>query len=234
MRPVLLFDVNETLLDLRALDPIFDRVFGDRAVRTAWFTQMLQVAFVGTITAEYIDFTTAQVAALRMLAERQRVELSSFDSDEVVGAMSRLPAHSDAAPALERLRSAGYRLGALTNSVLTVAEAQLLNAGLRPYFEHALSADTVRRLKPAAEPYRMAADVFGVRTGNVCLVAAHPWDISGALAAGCQAAFVARSGAVPTPLGRAPNLVVGDLADLAEVLTTGHRSFRQPDFRALD
>jgi 2-haloacid dehalogenase len=41
------FDVNETLLDLGALDPHFERAFGSAAVREQWFGQMLQLAFVG-------------------------------------------------------------------------------------------------------------------------------------------------------------------------------------------
>ncbi len=62
------------------------------------------------------------------------------------------------------------------------------------------SADEVRLLKPAPAPYRMVADRCGVAIGDVCLVAAHAWDISGALAAGCETAFVARSGIVPSVL----------------------------------
>jgi len=62
------------------------------------------------------------------------------------------------------------------------------------------SADEVRLLKPAPAPYRMVADRCGVAIGDVCLVAAHAWDSSGALAAGCETAFVARSGIVPVRL----------------------------------
>ena len=50
MPRILAFDVNETLLDLAALDPLFERAFGDAAVRPQWFAQMLQLAFVGSIT----------------------------------------------------------------------------------------------------------------------------------------------------------------------------------------
>ena len=45
MRRVLVFDVNETLLDLGALDPHFQRVFGDAKVRVEWFGLMLQIFF---------------------------------------------------------------------------------------------------------------------------------------------------------------------------------------------
>jgi 2-haloacid dehalogenase len=47
---VLVFDVIETLLDLRALDSIFEDVFGDGGVRQQWFSQMLHSAFVSTVT----------------------------------------------------------------------------------------------------------------------------------------------------------------------------------------
>ena len=69
--------------------------------------------------------------------------------------MTSLPAHPDVRPALERLRAAGVRLATLTNSTAEVAEAQLEFAGIRDLFEASLSADTVGRLKPAPQPYRL-------------------------------------------------------------------------------
>jgi 2-haloacid dehalogenase len=87
-------------------------------------------------------------------------------------------------------------LATLTNSTIAVAEAEITNAGLRDYFERVLSADTVHRLKPAPEPYRTAAERLGVDVGRIRLIAAHAWDVAGALHAGCAAAFVVRPGMV--------------------------------------
>src|SRR5271165_6038422 len=95
MQTILAFDVNETLLDLRSLDPIFQRVFGDASLRPVWFSQMLQLAFVGTITGQYLDFTSAQYAALHMLAARRNLALDSVDADTIVGSMSQLPPYPD-------------------------------------------------------------------------------------------------------------------------------------------
>jgi 2-haloacid dehalogenase len=55
-----------------------------------------------------------------------------------------------------------------------------------------------------------------VPIGEVRLVAAHSWDIAGALAAGCQAAFVARPGMVLSPLGGPPGVIGPDLTAVAE------------------
>jgi len=50
----------------------------------------------------------------------------------------------------------------------------------------------------------------------VRLVAAHSWDVSGALSAGCHAAFVARPGMVLSPIGRQPDIVGADLAAVVD------------------
>ena len=216
MARVCVFDVNETLLDLGALDRHFERVFGDASVRRAWFLQLLQSALVATVTDTYSDFGTIGGAALKMVAEREGLDISDEDKQKILGGMRELPPHPEVAESLERLRDAGLRLATLTNSAQQVAEAQMANSGLRGYFEKILSADAVRRLKPAPEPYRMAAESLGVEVGEVRLVAAHAWDVAGALRAGCAAAFVARPGMVLDPLVERPDIVGADLREVAD------------------
>jgi 2-haloacid dehalogenase len=213
---VIAFDVNETLLDLRALDPVFEEVLGDASLRAQWFAQMLQVAFVGAITDRYVDFTTAQRAALDMVAQRRDVMLTAGDTDRVVATMRALPAHPDVADALARLSAGGYRLAALSNSPQEVEQAQLAHAGLTERFDAILSADTVRALKPRREAYELAARTFAVPITDVMLVAAHAWDVAGALAAGCHAAFVARPGMPRNPIDPQPDLVGADLGQIAD------------------
>ncbi len=216
MARVCVFDVNETLLDLGALDPHFERAFGDAGVRRAWFLQVLQSALVATVTGAYSDFGEVGGAALEMVAERQGVDLSDEDRQKILGGMRELPPHPEVAESLDRLRGAGLRLATLTNSTRQVAEAQMENSGLRGYFEQILSADDVKRLKPAPEPYHMAAESLGVELGQIRLVAAHAWDVAGALRAGCAAAFVARPGMVLDPLVEGPDVVGADLREVAD------------------
>jgi 2-haloacid dehalogenase len=215
MPRVQVFDVNETLLDLAAMDPHFERVFGDGGVRRLWFAQMIESALVATITGAYSQFGAHAMAALEMVARQTGIELGDGDRAAVAGALRRLPAHPEVPAALERLRGAGFQLAALTNSTLEVAEAQLRQAGLIGLFDQVLSADAVRRLKPAPEPYRMAAERFGVGIGEVRLIAAHAWDVAGARHAGCAAAFVARPGKALDPLAAPPDVVGSDLDEVA-------------------
>jgi 2-haloacid dehalogenase len=223
MRRVQVFDVNETLLDLAAMDPHFERVFGDAGMRRTWFAQMIQSALVATITGAYSQFGQHAMAALEMVAEQAGVELADDDRSAISGQMRRLPAHAEVPEALRRLRDEGFRMAALTNSTLEVARAQLEHAGLMELFDEVLSADTVRRLKPAPEPYRMVAERFGVGIGELRLIAAHAWDVAGARHAGCAAAFVARPGKSLDPLAQAPDVVGRDLAEVAERIVATDR-----------
>ena len=211
---VCVFDVNETLLDMAALDPLFERTFGNGSVRQLWFSQMLQSAFVSNITDAYVTFGEAAAAALIMTDERRGVEVSEEDRREILGGLRELPAHPEVAESLDRLRDAGFRLATLTNSTQEVAEAQIQNSGLAGKFERVLSADTAKRLKPAPAPYRMAARTLEIPERELRLVAAHAWDVAGALRAGCAAAFVARQPF--DPLVEEPDVVGADLSEVAE------------------
>jgi 2-haloacid dehalogenase len=187
-------------------------------VRVTWFNQMIQSALVATVTGVYHQFGSLAMAALETTAERAGVELADDDKKAVAAQMRQLPAHPEVAGALRRLRDAGLRLASLTNSTEQVARAQLENAGLLDAFELVLSADTVRRLKPAPEPYRMAAERLGVAVGDVRLIAAHAWDVAGAARAGCATAFVARPGKVLDPLVERPEIIGANLAEVADAI----------------
>jgi 2-haloacid dehalogenase len=215
---VLVFDVNETLLDLSALDPLFDRAFGDPAARREWFAQLLQSALVSVATGVHSDFGVLGDAALRMVAARRGLELADAERRAVLAGMRDLPPHPDVRPALERLRAAGFRLATLTNSPPAVAEGQLANAGIAEAFDARLSVEGAGVLKPAARVYRYAATRLGVEPGDLRLIAAHAWDVTGALRAGCAAAFVARPGMVLDPSGETPDVVGRDLGEVADRL----------------
>ena len=130
-------------------------------------------------------------------------------------ALGRLPPHLDVLPGLSALHDAGFRLIALRNSTARAATTLIDRAKLGPLFEHVLSADAVKRYKPARAVYEYAARTVGVPIADTRLVAAHGWDIAGAMQAGGKAAFVARPGAALSPAAARPDVIVADLRELA-------------------
>lgn len=216
MPRVIVCDVNETLLDVEALAPHFERAFGDRRVLQDWFANVLLYSEVATLAGPYSDFGSIGGAALDMVASARGVTLSASDRNRILQGMLTLPAHPDVRDGLRALREADLRLVTLTNSAPAAVEQQLKNAGLSEFFERSFSVDAVRRFKPAAEAYRSVADALGLPTERLRLVAAHAWDIVGALRAGCAAAFVGRQGKVLYPLGPQPDVTGPDLRSVSK------------------
>lgn len=216
MKNICVFDVNETMLDLTPMFDEFARVFGDTKVGQVWFAQLIQSSLVSIVTNVYSDFGTIGKASLDMVAEKQGITLSADDKIAIISKIKQLPPHPEVPENLERLKKAGFTLVSLTNSTQQVVEAQLKNANIAHYFDHMFSADTVKRLKPASEPYKMVADHFGVEMHELRLVAAHAWDIAGALRAGYKAAFIARPGKVLDPLVERPDIIGSNLKEVVD------------------
>ncbi len=219
MPVTVVFDVNETLLDLAAMDPSFARAFGDTGARGEWFAQLLQLALVVTITDTYRDFRTLAGEALDVVAGRRDVQLDEDARGEILGTIAHLPPHPEVPAALGALREAGIRLAALTNSPPATLKSQLTNAGLIDSFDVVLSVDPTRRFKPHPAPYLMAAEELATPTNELWMVAAHDWDLAGAGGVGFRTAFVARPGRTFAPGYPQPDLVGADLAQIADELT---------------
>lgn len=215
-RPIVLFDVNETLLDLRGLDNAFATIFGSADVRGDWFKQLLQLSLLANTLDDYVDFTTLGYRALEMVAAQRSRALRDEEFAAVKDGLRTLAPHSDVVPALTRLHDAGFRLATLTNSAPATVEAQIAYANMRPLFEQLLSVDAVRKYKPAPETYRYAAAQLGVPIGEIVLVAAHGWDVLGAARAGAVAAFVARPGQVLIPEAPAPAIIAPSMGEAVD------------------
>lgn len=212
---VIVFDVNETLLDIEILGPFFARTFGDARVMRQWFSELILYSQALTLSGEYVSFGSLAVAVLNMVAAIRGISIAPGDIDDFKDHMSRLPAHPDVVPALELLRDAGFRMVTLTNSAPDAGRAVLQKAGLHQYFDRQFSVNMVRRFKPAPETYASVASALGADASTLRLVAAHTWDTLGALTAGWKAALLTRPGNASLPVGQQPDIIDQDLLALA-------------------
>jgi 2-haloacid dehalogenase len=213
---VIVFDVNETLLDLSKLKPHFTETFGDAAVMSRWFAQLLQLSMVATITETYRDFGVLAREALLVTAKRQGINLSVETKETIVQTLTRLEPHGDVKESLERLKQAGFRLATLTNSPYAILQKQLSHAGISKFFEQTISVDDVQLFKPHPKVYTMAAEKLNVNPNELRLVAAHNWDTTGAIRAGCNAAFVARPGMVLGELDEQHDIVGNTMTEVIQ------------------
>ena len=222
--PLIVFDVNETVLDLETMNPTFARIFGDRGAMRLWFANLIMYSAALTVAGCYVPFTDIGGAVMKMLADTKGIKITDADKKELTEKFSTMPPHAEVPAALRKLRSAGFRLFTLTDNLLEVQTRQLTHGGIVDLFERRFSADGVKHHKPSREAYGYVEKELGSRPSDMCLIACHTWDTLGAVAAGWQAALIKRAGNDVLGVGPQPHIVGNDLNDVADQLIARHKA----------
>jgi 2-haloacid dehalogenase len=222
--PLIVFDVNETLLDLGTMEPTFQRIFGDKGAMRLWFADLILYSAALTVAGCYVPFTDIGSAVMKMLADTRAIKIDDKDKKELTEKFSTMPPHPDVPAALRKLRNAGFRLFTLTDNLLEVQTRQLEHGGIVDLFERRFSADGVKYHKPSREAYGYVEKELGAKASEFCLIACHTWDTLGAVAAGWQAALIKRVGNDVLGVGPQPQIVGNDLNDVADQLIARHRA----------
>ncbi|MFG6591851.1 haloacid dehalogenase type II [Sulfitobacter sp. 1A12157] len=221
---VIVFDVNETLLDITTLEPLFARLFGDASMLREWFAELILYSQTMTLSDRYAPFGALAGGVLRMVGANKGLAVTDEDVAELKSRIGSMPAHADVAPALRRLQEAGFRLVTLTNSPPSPAPTPLEKAEIADFFERSFSVDEVAKFKPHPATYQMVAEALDLQTDDLCMVACHLWDTIGAQAAGCQGAFLTRPNNTLIEVQEMPqpHYLSDDLADLAKQIIAGN------------
>jgi 2-haloacid dehalogenase len=212
MLPTVVFDVNETLLDLAPVRTWFGTEFDDPSLASAWFDELLRLSFVSSVTDRYVPLTEL---AGHALTSTVRHDVDAETMNQIRSILTTLPAHPDVIHGLTMLTEAGYSIAALTNSPRTTAVAQLTNAGIAETFDLIMSVDMVQRFKPHHSVYEAAAEHLSIQPSSLIMVAAHDWDVAGAMATGCSGVFITRGGRTYSPAFPDPDASVPDIAAAA-------------------
>ncbi|MDB5830113.1 MAG: haloacid dehalogenase type [Variovorax sp.] len=221
--PLIVFDVNETLLDLRTMEPIFERIFDDKGAMRLWFANLIMYSAALTVAGCYVPFTDIGSAVMKMLADTRGVTIDDADKKELTEKFSTMSPHPEVAAALRKLRQAGFRLFTLTDNLLEVQTRQLEHGGIVDLFERRFSADGVKHHKPSPQAYAYVARELAVEPSQLCLIACHTWDTLGAVASGWNAALIKRPGNDLLGVGPQPQIVGDSLDHVADQLIARHK-----------
>lgn len=95
----------------------------------------------------------------------------------------------------------------LSNLSANALNANMERNGIKHYFEHPLSTDSVKRFKPAPTAYAMALDAFSLPKDQIGFAAFGGWDAIGASWFGYRTAWINRTNAPLDPLATRPEIV---------------------------
>src|SRR4029077_17139246 len=123
--PLMVFDVNETLLDLQTMEPTFERIFGEKRAMRLWFANFIMYSAALTVAGCYVPFTDIGSAVMKMLADTHGIQIDEADKEEPTAGFLTTPPHPEVPAALRKLRHAGFRLFTLTDNLPEVQTRQL-------------------------------------------------------------------------------------------------------------
>lgn len=214
------FDVFGTLVDPTGVaDPL--RPFAGERTETLvgeWRRSQLEYAFRRAAMEQYRPFDRVTRAALDRALVVTGVDIPEADREDLVAAWTRLPAFSDAAPAIDALRARGHRCVAFSNGTAKGLETLLDDAGLAPHLDDVLSVETVGTYKPAPAVYDHLVAAGGADRDATWLVSGNAWDVIGAGTAGLATAWLQRDERTSfDPWDYTPDHVVHTLARLPEL-----------------
>src|SRR6202021_654425 len=133
--PLIVFDVNETLLDLGTMEPTFQRIFGEKDAMRLWFADLILYSAALTVADCYVPFTDIGSAVMKMLADTRGIKIDDRDKKELTEKFSTMPPHPEVPATLRKLRNAGFRLFTLTDNLIEVQGPQLTHGGIGDLFE---------------------------------------------------------------------------------------------------
>jgi 2-haloacid dehalogenase len=221
-KPVIVFDVNETLLDMAPLKTNINTLLKEPQAFRIWFGMVLHYSLVENCTDKYHDFSTIAGAVLKMTADSLGKTVSDEDMKKALSAIKTLKAYPDVEKGLTLLKDNGFRLATLTNSPEYALKEQLTNSNLTGHFELALSIDAIKKYKPLAETYVWAAEKLSVKPEEIIMIAAHGWDLAGAANAGLATGFIAREGQSLYTLSKEPDFEASNILTMAEKLVAAY------------
>src|SRR5258705_2444435 len=108
--PLIVFDVNETLLDLETMEPTFERIFGDKSAMRLWFANLIMYSAALTVAGCYVPFTDIGSAVMKMLADTRGIRNGDKDKKKLTERVFTMPPHPEGPAALPQLPRAGFWL----------------------------------------------------------------------------------------------------------------------------
>ena len=151
--------------------------------------------------------------AVSHVMDRCGIAHSDDEVRALVAEIERLKPFADVVPALEQLRSKGYKLAILSNGDRDMLKAAGPHIGFR--FDHVISVEEAGYFKPHWKTYAKAAEIIGEERSSILFVANHAFDCIGAKSYGMRTAFIDRRKRPFSRTPHQPDLVVADFAELA-------------------
>lgn len=220
----LTFDLDDTLWDNRPVLMAAERSLYDWLIRHyPRIKQHYRLEDMWSLRSDLLQLNPElrhNVTTLRKTSLRVVAQTAGYDHNLVEPAFAvflearhQVTPYRDVAPALQRLRSAGFCLGTLTNG-----NADVKRLGLGQLFDFSLSAESTGMAKPHPHMFEEACRLAKVDAAELAHIGDEPGtDLAGAQNAGVTVIWMNRGG-VPAVPGITYHAEIHNMTQLLDLL----------------
>ncbi len=219
MRPTLAFDVYGTLIDTNAVVNLLEKYIKDKAqlFSQTWRDKQLEYSFRRGLMKNYVSFAVCTAQALDYTCDFYKISLTKEQKDELLSIYKVLPAFDEVQESLSKLKAEEFPLYAFSNGKADAVEMLLTQAGIRDLFLGVVSVDDIKTFKPSPDVYAHFLQSAKAKASESWLISGNPFDITGSISAGMNAAWIQRSNdAVFDPWEIKPTMKVNSLLEFAK------------------
>jgi 2-haloacid dehalogenase len=221
---VCMFDQYGTVVDMQggltAIATPFLRDKGWKGDPNAFVTWWRRTHFENSMIdallhREHTPYREIGHRSVAHVMDRAGISYSKEDVRTLVGEIEKLKPFPEVPAALERLRTR-YRLVVLSNG-----DPDMLETAKRYHqvpFDRVISVAEANSFKPHVATYIKAAELCGLKPGQILFVANHAFDCIGAKSAGMKTAFIDRRSRPFGETPHQPDLLVPSMTDLADAI----------------
>ena len=210
-RGIVVFDIIGTCFSLEKPRQRLIELGAPNYALELWFSQALRDAFAFSHAGKYQPLKQILEAELPRTLKLLEIDFNTEQLSKIMATFSKLELQPSATEAFETLTQEGWKIVALTNGSEESTRNLLQSAGVQQYFTEVYSCDAIAVTKPHRDVYKMIQN----NLQDVWLVAAHAWDIAGAINVGMKTAFVSQLEKDYLEVYPQPQIIVDSLIEAA-------------------
>ena len=189
---LVIFDVNQTMFSLNALNKKFKEFGLKQSLVNNWFLSVLKEGFSSSLSQQFVDFKTIGKNELIKIFLQNNTLYNHKIINSILGEFSNLKVHPDIKTSLKYLKKNKIKIVTLTNGSVLNTKLLLKKNNINNFIDECFSINSFKIWKPAREVYLKTCEKMKIKPGRALMIAAHGWDINGAKLAGLKTAYITR------------------------------------------
>lgn len=216
----LAFDYYGTIADKQGLGATIEQHIpgtDGTALAKLWFQTCQRYCFQNGMMGRYAPWDELSASALDFAAAELAVHIPDDVRGQLLAADAEAPIYPEAAAALPRLASR-FKLYVLSMGASWMIERSQKRAGIDGHFKAIITTAADQVYKPSRAAYDVGVREIALAPEQIGFVSGNSFDVIGSKNYGFPTIWVRRYAQPLDGLGLAPDLVVGDLTELAGLL----------------